>query len=334
MPNSLDIKEDFLALETQIQDFNQKATGNGFNISHTVGNYNLPMGNFILAFLSGLAPIAIFLLLFDLVKQRKVGIILSVVGVIGYAGILKVRPTLGLQLMALFGASVFPTYGVLYALDKCANGLKETIVLFLQTCVISFGGALTIVGLLSRTNFGLTMDLFLGVKLSHLIPIVLVIGVYVYNQYGFSPRFIKNILNNKVTYLALAGMGLIGAVLLFYTSRTGNSGSVSSLELAFRAALDRILGVRPRTKEFMIGYPLLIALYYYGCKELSLPILAIAVIGPISLVNTYAHIHTPLMISLIRSIYGIGFGLIGGVILICIINRVLKVAEKWNLKSE
>ena len=334
MPTTLDIKEDFFALETQIGEFAEKATSNGFNISPTVGNYNLPMGSFVLAFLSGLAPIAIFVLLFDLVKQRKIGILLGIIGLIGYGGILKLRPTLGLQLMALFGASVFPTYGVLWALEKTTKDIKDTILLFLQTCTISFGGALTVVGLLSRTNFGLTMDLFLGVKLAHLIPIVLVVMVHIYNKYGFSVNFVKNILTSKVTYLALAAMAVIGAVLLFYTSRTGNSGSVSSLELAFRAALDRILGVRPRTKEFMIGYPLLIAVYYYGCKEWCIPILAIAVIGPISLVNTYAHVHTPLMISLIRSGYGIVFGLIGGLILIYIINQVLKVAEKWNLKSE
>ncbi len=333
MPNTLDIEKDFLALENLIKGFKDKVAASDYRISKTVGNYNLPKGNFVLAFLSGLAPIGIFMLLLDLIKQRKLGIVLGLVGALGYGGLLKIHPTLGLQMMALFGASVFPAYGVLYALRKTTYNIKETIILFIETCGISFGGAITLVGLLSKTNFGLTMDLFLGVKLAHLIPIVLVVMIHLYQVYGFSAKLIKELLLSKVTYLVVLIMAIVGGVLLVYTSRTGNSGTASSIELAFRSALDRILGVRPRTKEFMIGYPLLLALFHYGYKEHYLPILLVAIIGPISLVNTYAHVHTPLVISLIRSGYGIIFGLIGGLILIYIINKILKVAEKWILKS-
>ena len=330
--NTQDIYEDFERLEDEIEEFASAAPAKGFRIGTEVASYNLPQGNFIQAFLSGLGAIAVFILFLDLLGLAKIGVILGMVGTIGYAGILAIRPNLGLKLMAFFGASIFPAYAVLWALEKKTNNLKETIILFLQTCILSFGGAITIIGLLSRTSFGLTMDLFTGVKLAHLIPIVLVIGGHLYKKYGTSIDFIKELVSNKVTYLSLIIMGIIGVVLMIYTRRTGNAGTVSDLELAFRSTLDRVLGVRPRTKEFAIGYPLLLAIFYYGYNEAFLPFLAIAIIGPISLVNTYAHVHTPILMSLIRSGYGIVFGLMFGLILIYIINKVIEVAKKWQLK--
>ncbi len=334
MRNTLDTNEDFANLQDEIEAFKDTAEKGGFRISNDVSSYNLPKGNFVFAFLSGLGAIAVFVLFLDLIGLRKMGVILGIVGIIGYAGILKVRPTLALKLMALFGASIFPSYAVMWALEKKTKGLKETICVFLTTCVISFGGAITIIGLLSRTSFGLTMDLFTGVKLAHLIPILLVLIGYLYKRYGTSMDFIKEVATSKVTYIALMIMGLIGVVLIIYTTRTGNTGSISNLELEFRSALDRILGVRPRTKEFMIGYPLMLALFYYDKKESYLPVLAISIIGQISLVNTYAHVHTPILISLIRSGYGLIFGLITGLILIYIINKIIKVAKTWQEKKE
>lgn len=332
MANTQDIREDFVRLQDEIEEFTQMAPKNGFTITSELRSYNLPKGNFIVAFLSGLGAIAVFALFLDLVGFRKAGILLGMIGIIGYAGLLKIRPNLALKLMALFGASIFPSYGVLWALDQETKGLKQTIIVFLKTSIISFGGAITIIGLLSRTSFGLTMDLFTGVKLAHLIPIVLVVVGYLYKRYGTSIDFIKKVANNKVTYIALVIMGLIGLVLMVYTTRTGNSGSISDLELAFRSGLDRILGVRPRTKEFLIGYPIMITLFYYGKQEKLLPLFAISMIGQISLVNTYAHVHTPIIMSLIRSAYGIIFGLIIGMIFIYIINKVIKVGEAWALK--
>lgn len=332
--NTQNIDDDFTRLKDEIGEFTAGAERRGYKIATFTENYNLPVGSFVFAFLSGLGAIAALMLFLDLIGFRKVGIILGILGTIGYAGILKMRPTLGLQLMALFGASIFPAYAVLWALQKETKTLKRSIALFLQTCLISFGGAITIVGLLSRTSFGLTMDLFAGVKLAHLIPILLVAVGYVYQTYGFSINFIKKIAQNKVTYLALVVMGAIGLVLMIYTSRTGNAGTASDLELAFRSGLDRVLGVRPRTKEFMIGYPLMLTLFYYQKQERYFPLLILAIIGQISLVNTYAHVHTPLLISLVRSAYGIVFGLVLGLIAMIIINQVIKVAKVWITQKE
>ena len=53
------------------------------------------------------------------------------------------------------------------------------------------------------------------------------------------------------------------------------------------------MGVRPRTKEFLIGYPMMLILLYFGYSFKMYPVLLMGLIGQISLINTYAHIHTP-----------------------------------------
>ena len=78
----------------------------------------------------------------------------------------------------------------------------------------------------------------------------------------------------------------------------------------------------------------MIIMLYYGYKEKYIPLLVLGIIGQISLVNTYAHIHTPVMISLIRSAYGIVFGLIIGMIAIYVIKLLGKVMNKWIVKNQ
>jgi len=53
--------------------------------------------------------------------------------------------------------------------------------------------------------------------------------------------------------------------------------------------------------------------------------LLLGVIGQISLVNTYAHLHTPLLISLVRSFHGLWLGLFLGVAAIL----ALSILNKW-----
>ena len=114
--------------------------------------------------------------------------------------------------------------------------------------------------------------------------------------------------------------------------RTGNeSAAVSAWELALRARLDDLLAVRPRTKEFLIGHPLMLLLLFLGYRDKYLPILAIGIIGQVSLVNTFAHIHTPLVISLVRTFNGLWLGIILGLLLIGLVKIGKRVWDRIQL---
>ena len=64
------------------------------------------------------------------------------------------------------------------------------------------------------------------------------------------------------------------------------------------------------------GYPFTMLLFYLGASKKNWVLTLPAVIGQVSLVNTYAHIHTPLLISLHRSFNGLALGLLIGIIAI------------------
>lgn len=330
MPNTIDIDDDIDFLNRTISEFKTMAENNGYTITGEVPNYNLPSIPTVVAILAGLGAIMIFILLLDNIGFTKLGYVLGIIGAIGYIGLLKLQPTLACGLMALFGSIMYPSYAVVKLVDEKKRNLWQSILRLIEICLVSFGGALTIIGCISRTNFALTINVFMGVKIAMVMPIVIVLGWFIYRKHKLDLKYYNGMLNKTITYKALVVIAVLGAVALVYVSRTGNTGTASNFERSFRQLLDNILGVRPRTKEFLFAYPILLALIYFGYKEKYLIILALGTIGPVSLVNTYAHIHTPVMISLIRSAYGIVFGIILGIVLIGIIKLIDKVVVKWK----
>ncbi len=332
MPTTLVIEDDIDYLQEAISNFVNYATSNGYTLTGTVEDYNLPPIPVFVAILAGLAAIMIFILLLAELNMVKVGYVLGIIGIIGYIGLLKLNVVIASQLMALFGSIMFPTYAMVKGLKETPRNMKETILSFLKICAISFGGVLTTIGTLSRTNFALGLDVFAGVKVATVVPIVLVLLILIFQKHRWDFNYYKGILDRKISYGALLLIALLGGVLAIYITRTGNSGTASELELQFRQFLDNILGVRPRTKEFLIAYPILICLLYYGYKEAYIPFVILAVIGPVSLVNTYAHIHTPILISLLRSAYGIILGIIVGLILIGVLKLLSRMMKKWQIQ--
>ena len=325
LPNSSELKEDITYLNDGITKFISDAKDAGYIITNHVEDYNLPAVPAYLTILAGLASIMVFILFMEALGFVKTGYVLGILGTLAYIGLLKVRPVLGCQLMALFGSIMFPTYALVKGISEKSHDIKGSILEFLKICLISFGGVLTIIGCISRTNFALGIDLFLGVKVATVVPIVLVLFYLIFKEHKFDFKYYKGLLDKKISYGSLILIGLLAYV---YVSRTGNTGTATGLERAFRQFLDNVLGVRPRTKEFLISYPILLALLYYGYKERYIVVVILAVIGPVSLVNTYAHIHTPVLISLIRSGYGIIFGILIGLALIGVIKLIGKVIIK------
>ncbi|MFW6026069.1 MAG: DUF5693 family protein, partial [Candidatus Woesearchaeota archaeon] len=109
--------------------------------------------------------------------------------------------------------------------------------------------------------------------------------------------------------------------------------SISNLETCLRESLENILYVRPRFKSFLIGYPILLFSLYYR-EKINSPIFMIlsiilSTIAPITLLNTFAHIHTPLMISLLRAFHGIWIGALIAFFLIYVFKFLEKLKGRW-----
>ena len=101
-----------------------------------------------------------------------------------------------------------------------------------------------------------------------------------------------------------------------------------------RLFLDDVLYVRPRTKEFLIGYPCLLFMYYYGYRDWFMPVMALAVIGQVSLVNTCAHILTPIVCSLLRSANGLWLGLVIALLMLAVLKIFIGIYEKNKEKLQ
>lgn len=312
------------ALVSNMQRFITEADKKGYTPKGDISPYNLKNLNYWSVLLIGIAAIGIFALLCEELGLGKLGIILSILGFLAYAVILKMSFMLGAKLMALFGAICFPTYAIIQGVSMEGEGIGHAIKSLLTTVAISFGGALIVIGTVSSTELGLGIELFRGVKISFLIPIILVLIIMIYKSHEFSLKETEKWIKKPITYGVTAVLAILALVMLVYIMKSGNSGQEIALEIKMRQILTNVLGVRPRTKEFLIGYPVFMIITYYGYRKFHWPLLILATMGPISLVNTYTHLHTPVVISLIRSVYGLIIGLLIGIVAIYVVDSALK----------
>ncbi|MCL1848510.1 MAG: DUF5693 family protein, partial [Clostridiales bacterium] len=211
------------------------------------------------------------------------------------------------------------------------GSIARVSILFLAISIFTLAGAMIMSALLASPSYMLKLDSFVGVKIAHLAPLLLIPFVlWLWEKERI--RLLTDTAESSLRVWQLAAGLILLAGLAIYILRTGNEslGTVSDLEMQIRQYLDRILTVRPRTKEFLIGHPAMMILLYFGYRFERLPILAIGAIGQISLINTYAHIHTPLAISLLRSVHGLWIGILLGVIAITIILWIRPWLVKGN----
>ncbi|WP_445479349.1 DUF5693 family protein [Lysinibacillus irui] len=247
------------------------------------------------------------------------------------------KSTLFLQAFALIIAVLAPTYAVI----KSAQGstkMSKILVQYLKAVAISLIGIVIVIGLLNGNAFMIGFATFKGVKLVYLIPIMGVLLFTLIEINRLADQNIKKSLSNTVTllnkelkYWHVLLLIVVAGIGLFYISRTGNSGSVSDLELAFRQWLENTLYVRPRTKEFLIGFPFFVlALYVMGINRKWGSILLVpGVIGFLSIVNTFTHLHIPVAVSVLRTLYSVSLGFVIGLVFILI----FKIGYRWVSKA-
>ncbi|NLK01376.1 MAG: hypothetical protein GX318_09150 [Clostridia bacterium] len=288
----------------------------------------IPFSRFSVGLL-GLGVIAAGLLLLERIGINRNLAILGVLAPLGWVGLLFLNHQLARKLMALTSVIIFPTLAVITTVRPEGRGVFSSILTLLRTSLISVGGALLAVGMMAGTDFLLKIDQFLGVKFGILVPLLL-IPLFIIAKDGRGVDRLREILNSTVQYKWAFLIGILGLVGIVLILRSGNdTGLVSGLEIRFRSVLNDILVVRPRTKEFLIGHPLMLLSYYLGTKGKRLPLVTLGAIGQVSLVNTFEHFHTPLVVSLLRTVNGLWLGIIIGVVVIYIYKLLMKLEKRY-----
>src|SRR6056297_1641098 len=231
------------------------------------------------------------LLLNEFFKFHK-EIILYILFILGIIAILFIYTFFDIYIfrtgLALGSSIIFPSLAVITQLLK--KDKKKTVLNYIIGALITLTGAIFLISALADISYLTKIQQFRGVKLAFLMPLVI--------------------------------------ITIYYILRTGNFPilAVSSIEEKIRVILEKLLYVRPRFKEFLIGHPaFIIALYYF--KDLKnnyvLYFLSLlAVVGQLNITNSFAHIHTPVLISLLRTIHGLWLGLLIGLVVVFIIRFI------------
>ncbi len=219
------------------------------------------------------------------------------------------------QVVALGIAITFPTLAILLPSIR----QRQAATSFVQVLALMLAGVMLIIAALAQPEFILKTRQFLGVKLMHLLPPIIVGWVF------WRQGYFKNWISNRVTWLVLP-FGLLAVIYLIL--RTGNISAVSNWERQVRDLLEHLLVVRPRTKEFLLGHPALVAglwsLNHFRNQAVGGALLTIGTIGVLSVLNTFTHVHTPLAVSVVRTVNGLWLGTLIGLVGIIIIRLIIK----------
>jgi hypothetical protein len=129
------------------------------------------------------------------------------------------------------------------------------------------------------------------------------------------------------------------ALLFFALFRSDNVQVIPGLEIRIRAALERFLVARPRSKEVFVAYPCLL-LYFFAVKSglwaRYREILRIGVaVGFSSVINSFCHYHTPLFFTLLREFHGLWVGTAVGILAVSAVKyAILPLWRKFSFLTE
>jgi len=279
-----------------------------------------------------------------------------------WVGALMLLPVFSRKLFAFASAIIFPSLGIILLLQgkgagllslrqgqgqgaetgappirlaACGLALLRAVITLTVMSVFTLAGAMIMSALLAEPTFMLKLNGFAGVKAAHIVPLALVpLVLWLREEDWFG--LLSGTVKNNVRFWQLGICLVMLAALAVYILRTGNDSpeTVFDLELTMRQMLHDFLGVRPRTSEFLIGHPLMLVLLYFGYRFSMFPVLMVGIMGQVSLMNTYAHIHTPLLVSLQRSGNGLWLGMLVGVVIIAAIELIRLWLRFMNKRRE
>lgn len=260
---------------------------------------------------------------------------LSVPFVFGYPLVIR-------QAVAFLSAVIFPVLAMSWQLgnwEKIPAWKDYSLIRLIfdsswqlaATVLLSLIGGAYVSGMLCDIRFFLELDIYRGVKLTFLMPLVLITLVYLkrytvlgddmHNQKGLLGQ-IKELCNYPIYLKTLALMGVGLVIAYIFIGRTGHTSGVPvpGIELKMRFFLEEVMYARPREKEFLVGHPAFYLAAFAAWRNLPHLLYYCLVIGATigqgCLVETFAHMRTPVMMSTIRAIDGLLMGEVIGIIVV------------------
>ena len=309
----------------------------------------------VLAVVAGMVLYLALLFNMSAVRQVLLWVVLSAMAL----GLLFIgRGLLTRQLLSLAAASVFPvlSMSVIFNIwdkntsDKhslpaiCFKGLWQLAL----AVTLSLVGAAFMSAIMTDSRFLLEIDIYRGVKLTFILPVLLTVILFI-KRYDLLQvvgrglavlwQRLNGLLDTGLTFRHVAVLVVLLFVAYYFVGRSGHTGGVPvpAIELKMRALLEQLMYARPREKEFMVGHPAffiaVLAVYRCAPRWWQFVLACAAVIGQGSLVQTFCHMRTPVIMSFLRAIdgYAVGavFGIIGVLVIGALLPFVLKLRRRY-----
>ncbi|MDX9887790.1 MAG: DUF5693 family protein [Anaerovoracaceae bacterium] len=347
--------------QTLFENLESRLAAHGFEIGRAtqMKNYQVnPWLKIIAGIGSVLGALLLLRLLFPIPRKWILGF--GIAGVAGVIGMAMAMAELFELTAAFFSAVIIASLGISvftaqarWAQDNLAQDEKVSKIIavsifaLLASVLVALLGGLMTAAPISSVNYMLEIDIFRGVKVAQLLPILYYILIFL-ALFGYSESKkkvgrlefldLKELLNLRVK----AWMVLVGIIILglgaYYILRTGHNSTleVSSIEMVVRNKLEDFLVARPRTKEFLIAFPSIMMMVYCATRRWKLWTILFGlggVIGITSVCNTFQHIRTPLYLGLYRTGYGLIFGILIGLAGILIFEGLHHLYVTWRKKQ-
>ena len=229
--------------------------------------------------------------------------------------------------LALTAALTFPILGFGYLRERLAS-------LGLAT-VVSLAGAVLLAAVGSDRESMLAIRPFAGVAATLIVPPAL-FALHYTLRFQKPAAWVNALWNHRVRVGDVVVVTVaVGALALVFLRR----GSfpvigISSAELAVREWLSGLF-VRPRFKE-LLGHPLAVLGLTGGGWPAWIrgALLTGGVVAQASILNSFSHYHTPLLISLERTLLALALGLALGLALVPLVRSAVWLVRRWLAQSE
>jgi len=351
-------EENFETNTFYIKEFVSLITKRGFTLGSVRPMSDFNIGSLRLLILAAGIVAGGVLLFINLINIKKAYIYaIFTLGIVASAALQYMLPSLADKGFALGAAVVFPSLAMIYVIYCCKKVLEgdkedrvgqiigNSVLILIKTSAISLIGAVYVASILSPTKYLLEMDIFRGVKLANIAPLGLFIVAYFviigYRREEHTGLIdeIKDLFDIPVSVKYILFFGILAVAGYLYIGRIGHTSGapIFSLEIKLRTFMEQCLAARPRTKEFLIAHPALIIMFagvFKKYKGTILPLGLAAAIGQASMVNSFSHLRTPLYMSFFRTLYGLGFGIVLGIVGIICLGIIINIYKTLGRSAD
>jgi hypothetical protein len=212
-------------------------------------------------------------------------------------------------------------------------GIGSATVVYVGALGVVIAGGLTLAGLAYSTTFLVGLRDFWGVKALLVGPPAVVAAYAVYRSLGNPGRAgALPALNMPIRAWHVLAMAIMAGIVGYLLLRSDNTGAASDLELVFRQQLEDLFYVRPRTKEFLIGFPaLLLGVVLAWRSPHAWWLYAVGAIGTAGAIDSFSHFHTPLLVSLLRTGSAAALGYVIGLAGLGVVWLLLRLLARLDI---